>query len=57
MTLTTCLDCGTPSRRSRCVAHAAEHRAYKNAVYGDLSYRGPRRAPEPPVAPRFELAN
>ena len=44
VTLTTCLDCGTPSRGSRCGVHAAERRAYKNAVYGDPSYRSARAA-------------
>ena len=44
MALTTCLDCGTPSRGWRCGVHAAEHRAYKNAVYGDPSHRGARAA-------------
>ncbi len=44
MTLTTCLDCGTPSRGSRCGVHAAERRAHKNAVYGEPSYRSVRAA-------------
>jgi len=42
--LTTCLDCGTPSRGSRRGVHTAERRAYKNAVYGDPSYRSARAA-------------
>jgi hypothetical protein len=44
VTLTTCLDCGTRSRGSRCGIHAAEHRAHKNTVYGDPSYRSARAA-------------
>jgi len=44
VTLTTCLDCGTPSRGSRCDVHTAERRAYRNAVYGEPSYRGARAA-------------
>ena len=44
MTLTTCLDCGTPSRGSRCGLHTTERRAYKNAVYGDPFYREARAA-------------
>ena len=44
MTLTTCLDCGTPSRGSRCPGHAAARTAFKNAVYGDPSYVAERAA-------------
>ena len=39
---TTCLDCGAPSRGTRCPQHEAEHRAYRNAVYGDAAYRRER---------------
>jgi hypothetical protein len=44
VTLTTCLDCGTPSRGSRCLDHTAARTAFKNAVYGDPSYRSARAA-------------